>query len=232
MKILILSLFFCQSSVFAFEILAPERIQSKVVTAYTNNVILDIYKTIGLKAKVTYISEELINSRIKSGQFDAILSKITDHGSIPFSIKISPPLINNLAVYQWRLSGGPSKNKRFQVGAIKGVLAHTKTVIKHRVRFKGVRYYSTYPKMIEALKAGKINSILLSEAEYQNELSKKLKLKLSKDSEVLYQTNLHHYINTKFRKYEKILTSEFEKRNKVKALSFNDFKIEFMKDNQ
>ena len=211
----------------SFEILAPKRIKSEVVTAYSEDVILDIYNSIGVKAKIIFLPEYEINSKIKSSKYDAILSKITDHGSIPHSLQLSPPLIKDYKVFRWTLKGVKITKKRFKVGAIKGVLAHTKTVIENRAKIKGIKYFKTYPKMLQAMKEKKIDSILLSYEEYLTEFSEEMKAELDQSPKVLLTTDLNHYINIKHQALYEKLTAEFVKRDKAQKLNFNDFKKTF-----
>ena len=70
-----------------------------MVQAYAQNVIIDSYKQIGIKnAQVVYVKESEINERLKSGDFDAVLNKISQESSILNSIMISPPLIKDYTV--------------------------------------------------------------------------------------------------------------------------------------
>jgi hypothetical protein len=226
MKLLILTLLMVQSA-WSYDILAPKRIKSELVTAYSENVVLDIYKSIGIKAKIVFLPEHEINLRIKNNNYDAILSKIADHASISNSLQISPPLIRDYKVFRWTLKNTNQSEKRFRVGAIKGVMAHTKTVIANRAKFKGIKYFTTYAKMVQALKKKTIDSVLLSQREYTNELSKEIKSALDMKPKMLLKTNLNHYINEKHQSLYNKITQEFKKRDLMKKLSFNDFQKVF-----
>jgi hypothetical protein len=181
------------------------------------------YQKVGIEATPEFITEEEINKRIKSNNFDAIVSKISDEKSIKNGVKIFPPLIKNYKVYRWTLKSSPPRGKRYSIGAIKGVLAHSKAIIKNRAKFTGVQYFKNYKSMVSAIENKKIDSILLSNLEYQNELNSELQKKFKKSQKELLSISLHHYVNEKHKAIIPKLESEFKRLEAKKELRFEDF---------
>lgn len=223
-KICILSVCILPLNALAFKIYAPVRIQSSLVQSYTKNVIVDAYNKIGIKnAVVYYVKEAEINYRLKSGDFDAVLNKVSQESSIPNSIKISPPLIKNYTVYRWYLKGTKPKMSNITVGIIKGVIAHTKGIIKKRAIFKKINHYNTFTELFNALKENKIDSILLSPLAINNEIASMIKNKLVKIPKKLISFDIHHYIHKKHKLIQNKLSNEFLLRDKKNELNYMDY---------
>lgn len=207
----------------AFKIYAPLRINSEIVQKYNHEVILDIYKSLGINAELIYVPEQEINERLKSGDFDAILSKISEEENIPNSIKIEPPLIENYSIYRWKLVNTPTNKTNIVVGSIKGVIAHTKSIIKNRNLFKKINYYHSYQALFDALKKGEVDSVLLSPIAIENEVPLLIKSQIEKIPGKLVTFNINHYIHRKHKVLNTKLSNEFIKRDKLKKLKYSDF---------
>lgn len=222
MKFFFFVLFFSKS-ILAFTIYAPERLSSDLVKAYNQNVILDIYTSIGINAQIIYIPEHKIQQRLKENRFDAVLAKMSDSSNVQNSIQINPPLLSNYKIYAWKRLGSKTIKKGIRIGAIKGVIAHTKTLIKNRSRYKTIKYYKDYGSLFSDLVKNKVDSIFLSDFEVLNELPFRFKKSIEKIPGALLKTNLNHYISIKHVKISEKLTKEFVKRNNQKRLNFTDF---------
>lgn len=215
---------------YGFKIYAPLRINSELVQAYNKEVILDIYKKIGIKkAEIVYIAEEEINAKLKSGDFDAVLSKISAENNIPNSIKIDPPIIKDYTVYRWKLKGSETKKTGIVVGSIRGVMANTKSIIKNRKIFKKIKYFKGYEALLNALKTNEVDSVLLSQLDIQNELSILLQDKIEKIPGALITYNINHYIHKNHALIQRKLHTEFKLRDQDGNLSFLDFSRKFKK---
>lgn len=230
MKLIILLCLFSSYS-YAYDVLIPKRLDSKVVNQYFDTVLSKIYSNIDIDAKPVFITEEQINKRIKENNYDALFSKISDKNIIEHSITISPPLIEKYQVYRWKLKASKVVKKRFTVGAITGVIAHSKAIIKNRSMFSNVHYFSNYKDMIKAIYEQKIDLVLLSNEEYFNVFSQSLKSELEKLPGPLITIQLNHFINKKHKNIQKQLTKEFHKWDKLKKLSFDDFVSELKSPN-
>ena len=212
-----------------FKIYAPARLNSSLVRAYNQEVILDIYKSLHIRAKIIYVTEEEINERLKSGDFDAVVSKIEDEKMIPNSIKISPPLIENFSVYRYKLKETKLKTSSIVAGTIKGVLSNSKGIIKNRSIFKKIKSYNTYTDLMTALEKDEVDSILLSPLVYKNELDKEKANKLEQIPEELAHFSIHHYINKNQTIIVNGLRNQFKKRYREKTLLFSDFAKKYKK---
>lgn len=227
-KVLVLATLFISNAIAhssqKFEVLAPQRIQSKLVQSYIDNVILDIYKTIGINATVVYLPESKINERMRAGKFDALFSKIEDKENIPNSIQIKPALVDKYHVYAYTKKGAGPKINIQKMGAIKGVLAHSKAIIKNRARFKSIMYYTNFKKLQSALASGEVDAIMLSNLEFKNEITADFKSGLSKSRQKLVTLKINHYIHKKHNDIAPKLTAEFKKRDQKQELNFEIYK--------
>jgi polar amino acid transport system substrate-binding protein len=219
----ILLLLLSSQSLFAFDVYAPKRIDNSKIRAYHQDVIIKSYNEIGIDAKMVYISENDINSRLKSGDFDAVANKISNENVIPNSIKVYPALISNYVVSRYKLKRNKTIKRKISVGVIKGVLAHTKAIIKNRARFEKVEYYDDYKALIYALYRGKIDSILMSEIIYNEQISKKIVNELEVVNKNLFSSSIFHYINKKHKKLLTKLSAVFKERKKDGTLQYKSY---------
>ena len=206
--------------IFAFTIYAPERLENDKYKEHINSVLVKSYKQIGINSKLEFIKEIEINKKLKSGEFDAIASKISEESTIPNAIKISPPLISSYSINRYKLKAKALVKRSITVGAIKGVKAHTKAIIKNRIKFKEVKYFDSYQDIIEALINDRIDSVLLSTFEF-NQYFRSKDLVVAEQN--LYQIDISHYINRKHIKIKEKLEEKLIKLKKKNKLDYRNY---------
>jgi ABC-type amino acid transport substrate-binding protein len=150
-------------------------------------------------------------------------------GSVPNSLKVSPPLLSSYKVNRYKLKGFKTIKKRISVGAIKGVLAQTKAIIRNRSRFGNVEYYKNYKTLIDNLYHGKIDSILMSEIVFTEQISKNMKAELELVNSNLYSTQIFHYINKKHANILEKLSGEFEIKKSKNILDYKSYLKKYKK---
>ena len=109
------------------------------------------------------------------------------------------------------------------MGAIKGVYAFQKAILKKRALFSKVSYVRNYYELMGQLEEGDFDSILLSNLAYEYNIPASLKDKLVVIEENLFEVDLCHYINSKHTKYKKALEENFQELQKKQELDILDF---------
>ena len=226
-SILLLILFI--NPAFSFELLVPKRLGSYKISNYLKEVIIPAYQEVGIKVVPVFLRENEINQRIKKGNYDALYGKLDDGNGINYSLQIPLPIVDNLETYAYKLKTAPKNKKIIKVGAIKGVMAHSKAIITNRSLFSKVEYFKNYKEVIKALLAGEIDQLLMSQLEFEHEVSIKNRELIIRTSDSLYTTRIFSYLHQKHQDKLEALTLAYKKKNEIGILKYTDYIKKFHK---
>lgn len=217
------------TSAFGFEILAAKRLNSDVFHEFNQKVLINTYKSLGIEAKMVYLPETEINERIKSGNYDALASKISNEGVFNKAIEVGPPVFKHYKVYLYSYKDRKVPATKIRVGSIDGVLGYQKAVLKNRLKFKETIYAKGFDELFDLLKAGKVDAILLTKVEFTLQLNKIQQYYLVTNDKAIYETQICHYIHEKHKDLKPKVETSFKRLEKSNDLDFEPFLVNFFK---
>ncbi len=211
MKVVVLFFFLCApllSNAKDF-IIAIEANVEKFIPNFKNDIAV-LYKRIGVDVKFVILPSKRSLSEFQSGDIDAMGLRIGDASKVlKDHVKVTPPLIEDVKMAEFKLNGSQNTANEKTVGCIRGSIYCQK--YESLFKTKVTLYAESFRQLIRTLKAKRVSHIILPSM-----LVKNFNFKDLVQTKNEFNVQVFHFLQKRNKELKDKLAKEIRKMKKEK----------------